>query len=436
MKEGRVVARGPTSSVLTAANIRRVYGVEADVASHARARHLTVVPLTRVEEDATRGAVLDGCDSDREDGAREAGVKACATGPAPKASRSAALQGCPAPRHIDTRDVRRRLAWTVAGFGAVAAASCVFAPVVGSTPLNLSRAFSHSIPFADNVDAQVFFVARLPRVVAAAVVGSGMAVAGVVFQALLRNPLASPDTLGVSAGATLGAMLAITFHVDVTLMGVTAVPLASFLGSAGALGIVYALAAARRRGTSSTVLILAGVALSALLSALVRLIQVIADFTDTFRSIRWMMGSLDVASYAPIVMALVPMAAGFAFVASLPRVLDLISLGTEAAAARGVDVRRAERVALVSASLSTGAAVSLGGPVPFVGIIVPHIVRLLIGADHRLVLPAAALFGASFLIVCDLVARTAFGPVELPVGTVTAILGGPFFLWLLFRRLA
>ena len=433
MKEGRVVARGPTSSVLTAANIRRVYGVEADVASHARARHLTVVPLTRVEEDATRGAVLDGCDSDREDGAREAGVKACATGPAPKASRSAALQGCPAPRHIDTRDVRRRLAWTVAGFGAVAAASCVFAPVVGSTPLNLSRAFSHSIPF--NVDAQVFFVARLPRVIAAAVVGSGMAVAGVVFQALLRNPLASPDTLGVSAGATLGAMLAITFHVDVALMGVTAVPLASFLGSAGALGIVYALAAARRRGTSSTVLILAGVALSAFLSALVRLIQVIADFTDTFRSIRWMMGSLDVASYAPIVMSLVPMAAGFAFVASLPRVLDLISLGTEAAAARGVDVRRAERVALVSASLSTGAAVSLGGPVPFVGIIVPHIVRLLIGADHRLVLPAAALFGASFLIVCDLVARTAFGPVELPVGTITAILGGPFFLWLLFRRL-
>src|SRR5438045_830138 len=313
--------------------------------------------------------------------------------------------------------------------------ACLLAPLVGSTPIRLARVFDRSIPFADNVDAQIFFVARLPRVLAAALVGAALALAGVVFQALLRNPLASPDTLGVSAGATLGAMLAITFHVDVALMGVSAVPLASFLGSAGALGIVYALAAARRRGTSSTVLILAGVALSAFLSALVRLIQVIADFTDTFRSIRWMMGSLDVASYAPIVMSLVPMAAGFAFVASLPRVLDLISLGTEAAAARGVDVRRAERVALVSASLSTGAAVSLGGPVPFVGIIVPHIVRLLVGADHRLVLPASALFGAAFLIVCDVVARTAFGAVEMPVGAVTAILGGPFFLWLLFRRL-
>jgi iron complex transport system permease protein len=415
MKDGRVVAHGPTGSVLTADNVRSVYGVEADVGAHARARHLTVVPLARI-------AVA---------GNGDAGLKACATTAAPTASGGrAAVQG---RQHSD---VRRRLAWTVAAFGALAAASCLFAPVVGSTPLSLSRAFSRSIPFADNVDAQVFFVARLPRVVAAAVVGSGMAVAGVVFQALLRNPLASPDTLGVSAGATLGAMLAITFHVDVAVLGVTAVPLASFLGSAGALGIVYALAAARRRGTSSTVLILAGVALSAFLGALVRLIQVLADFTDTFRSIRWMMGSLDVASYAPITMSLVPMAAAFACVASLPRILDLISMGAEAAAARGVDVRRAERIALVSASLSTGAAVSLGGPVPFVGIIVPHIVRLMVGADHRLVLPASALFGASFLIICDLVARTAFGPVELPVGTITAILGGPFFLWLLFRRLA
>jgi iron complex transport system permease protein len=240
----------------------------------------------------------------------------------------------------------------------------------------------------------------------------------------------------VSAGATLGAMIAITFHVDIALMGITAVPLASFVGSAGALGIVYLLAAARRRGTSSTVLLLAGVALSAFLGALLRLIQIAADFTDTLRNVRWMMGSLDVASYAPIVAALVPMVFAFAVAGSLPRVLDLISMGAEAAESRGVDVRRAERIALLSASLSTGAAVSLGGPIPFVGIVVPHIVRLLVGADHRLVLPASALFGASFVIICDVVARTAFGPVELPVGTVTAIIGGPFFLWLLFRRLA
>src|SRR5262249_14131256 len=152
---------------------------------------------------------------------------------------------------------------------------------------------------------------------------------------------------------------------------------------------------------------------SALLGALVRFIQVIADYTDTFRSVRWMMGSLDVASYAPIVAALVPTAVAFAMAATLPRVLDLISLGTEAAESRGVDVRRAEKVALVSASLSTGAAVSLAGPVGFVGIVVPHIVRLIVGANHRVVLPASALLGAAFLVACDLVARTAFGAVEM-----------------------
>jgi iron complex transport system permease protein len=322
----------------------------------------------------------------------------------------------------------------LAGFGGAALAVCLAAPLVGSTPVSLSRAFSRTIPFADNVDAQVFFIARLPRVLAAALVGGALAVAGVIFQAMLRNPLASPDTLGVSAGAALGAMIAITFHVDATAFGVPAVPLASFLGSAGALAIVYGMAEARSRGTSSAVLLLAGVALTALLGAAVRFIQVVADFADTFRTVRWMMGSLDVASYGPIGAALVPLALAAAAIVPLPRVLDLLSLGSDAAEARGVDVRRSERTALVGASLATGAAVSLGGPVPFVGIIVPHIVRLIVGADHRLVLPASALFGAAFLVICDVFARTAFAPVELPVGTVTAVLGGPFFLWLLFRH--
>jgi iron complex transport system permease protein len=331
-------------------------------------------------------------------------------------------------------ELRRRIALTIGGFGALTIVICLTAPLLGSTSISLWRAFDRSIPFADNVDAQVFFVARLPRVLAAALVGSAFALAGVVFQALLRNPLASPDTLGVSAGAALGAITVIAFHLDVAIFGVAAIPIASFAGSAGAFGIIYALSIARQRGTSTTVLLLAGVAISALLSAFNRFITLIADFTDTFRSVRWMMGSLDVGSYREIVAALLPLAISFAIIFSLPRVLDLISMGPDAAESRGVDVKRAERLALVGASLSTGAAVSLGGPIPFVGIIVPHMVRLMIGADHRLVLPASALFGASFLVVCDLLARTIFGPVEPPVGTVTALLGGPFFLWLLFRR--
>jgi len=330
-------------------------------------------------------------------------------------------------------DVRRRLAVTLAGFGALTFAVCLLAPLVGSTSIHFSRVFDRSIPFADNVDAQVFFVARLPRVVAAAVVGAGLALSGVVFQALLRNPLASPDTLGVAAGASLGAMLALTAHADFTLLGVSVVPLTSFAGSVGSLAIVFALSLARRRGTSSTVLLLGGIAIAALLNAAGRFIQYLADVTETFRTVQWLMGSLDVGSYAPILASLVPFGIACIGFVTLPRVLDLISLGEEAAEARGVDVVRTERIALVSASLSTGAAVSLGGPVLFIGIIVPHMVRLIVGADHRLVLPASALFGASFLIVCDLIARTIIAPVEMPVGIITAIIGGPFFLWLLFR---
>jgi iron complex transport system permease protein len=330
--------------------------------------------------------------------------------------------------------VRRRIAVTIAGFGALAIAVCILAPLVGTTNISLARVFDRSIAFADNVDAQVFFVARLPRVLAAVLVGGAFAVAGVVFQAFLRNPLASPDTLGVSSGATLGAVIVITFHLDVAVRGVSALPVASFAGSAGALGVVYLMSLARRRGTSSTVLLLGGVALSAFLGALNRLVQVLGDYTDVFRSMRWMMGSLDVGSYSDIVVPLVPMVAALAAIATLPRVLDLVSLGEPAAESRGVDVKKAERVALVSASLLTGSAVSIGGPVPFVGIIVPHIVRLIVGADHRVVLPAALLFGGSFLVLCDLVARTAFGPAGMPVGAVTALIGGPFFLWLLFRK--
>jgi iron complex transport system permease protein len=324
--------------------------------------------------------------------------------------------------------------WTVAGFGSIAVAACVLAPLVGSTPISLARAFSRSVPYADNIDAQIFFVARLPRVLAAALVGSALALAGVVFQALLRNPLASPDTLGVSAGASLGAMLAITFDRSFSVLGIPTLPLSSFAGSLGALLIVYGLSVVRRRGTSSMVLLLGGVTLTALLSAVMGFIQYMADFTQTFRNVRWMMGSLDVASYAPIAGALVPMAIAWVGFATLPRVLDLLSIGAESAAFRGVDVVRTERVALVSASLATGAAVSLAGPVSFVGIIVPHLVRLIVGADHRLVLPGSAFAGAALLIGCDVVARTVIAPLELPVGIVTAIIGGPVFLWLLFRR--
>ena len=335
------------------------------------------------------------------------------------------------------RPIRRRLLWTLAGFGTLA---------VGGVPARAARRqHAHSawarsstdrFPYADNIDAQIFFVARLPRVLAAALVGSALALVG------RRVPGAAAEPAGVAGHARrLGGRVARrddgdhASTLDFSLLGVSAVPLASFAGSLGALAIVYGLSAARRRGTSAVVLLLGGVTLHAaavggdrvravpgrlhrdvpqraLADGIARRRVLLADRSR--RSCRW-------RSRGP----------------ASPRCRACsicISVGSESAAARGVDVERTERIALVSASLATGAAVSLAGPVSFVGIIVPHLVRLIVGADHRLVLPASALFGAAFLIGCDLVARTVIAPLELPVGIVTAIIGGPVFLWLLFRR--
>jgi iron complex transport system permease protein len=330
--------------------------------------------------------------------------------------------------------LRQRLAISLALFGAFTIAVLAWAPTVGSTRISLARAFDRGIPWASNVDAQIFFVARLPRVLAGALIGASLAAAGVVLQALLRNPLATPFTLGVSAGAALGAMLAIAWRMDLGLLGVSSVPVASFTGAIVATAIVYALASSQRRGLSTNVLLLAGVTLNSFFSALILFVQYLADFAESYRAVRWLMGDLDVGSYGPLVAALPFVATAFAVFAVLPRALNLLTLGEDVAASRGVDVLRAERWAFLSASLATGAAVSVGGPVGFIGIVVPHLVRLIVGSDHRLVLPAATLFGAAFLVLCDLVARTIMAPIEIPVGIVTALIGGPFFLWLLVRK--
>ena len=329
---------------------------------------------------------------------------------------------------------RARLATTLLAFGLLTLVTCLLAPLVGSSHVSLARAFDPSIPFADNVDAQIFFVARLPRVIAGALVGAALASAGVVFQAILRNPLATPFTLGVSAGASLGAMLMIILGGALSLGPWSPVPLASFAGAAGAAALVYWLASSTGRPMSGAVLLLAGVTLNAFFSALILFVQYLADFAEVYRAARWLMGDLDVGGFGPIVASLPLVLVAFGLFALLPASLNLLSVSDESAAARGVDVVRTHRVAFVSASLATSAAVSLAGPIGFIGIVVPHLVRLLVGVDHRIVLPASALFGAAFLVACDLAARTVLAPVEIPVGVVTALLGGPFFLWLLVRQ--
>ena len=325
----------------------------------------------------------------------------------------------------------RRGAPLVVACGTAMILAVLAAPFVGTTDLSLARVFSRTMPFSDNVDAQIFFLARLPRAVAAALVGGTLAAAGVVFQGLLQNPLATPYTLGVSAGASLGAMIAITFGAAIPVGGVAS---ASLAGALAAVLIVYALANGRQRGMSTTVLLLAGVTLNAFFSALILFVQYLSDFAETYRALRWLMGDLDVAGYASILASLPFIVVSFLAFTWLARPLNLLSLGREAAGGRGLDVTRTQRVAFFSGSLATGAAVAVGGPIGFVGIIVPHLVRLLVGADHRLVLPASTFFGAAFLVACDVVARTALAPLELPVGIITVLIGGPFFLWLLLRR--
>ena len=332
------------------------------------------------------------------------------------------------------RPIGVRVAMTTAVFGALALVTIVAAPLVGSTAISLTRVFDGSIPFADNIDAQIFWVARMPRVLAGALVGAALAAAGVVFQAMLRNPLATPFTLGVSAGASLGAMLALVLGLPVTAGWLSPIPLASLVGAALAASVVYRLATLEGRAMSTTVLLLAGVTLNSFFSALIMFVQYIADFAQVYRATRWLMGDLDVGSFTPIAAAVPLMVIAFGMFALLPSSLNLLSLGGDAAAARGVDVARTQRLAFISASLATSAAVSLAGPIGFIGIVVPHLVRLMVGVDHRVVVPASALFGAAFLVVCDLGARTLLAPIEIPVGVITAMLGGPFFLWLLVRK--
>jgi iron complex transport system permease protein len=332
------------------------------------------------------------------------------------------------------RPLRRRLAAVVGGFGALVLIVAALAPLVGSTPISLARVFDRSIPFVDNPDAQIFFLARLPRVMAAMVVGAALATSGVVLQAMFRNPLAAPETLGVSAGAALGAILTIVLGLDVAIGPISPVPLASLAGALSAATAVYLLASAPRRPLSTAVLLLAGVTLNAFISAMILFVQYLSDFTQSFRALRWMIGDLDVGNYVSVLAALPLVAVAFGLAAMIAAPLNLLTLGGDVAATRGVNVVRTHRLAFLTASLATSAAVSLAGPVAFVGIVVPHLVRLIVGVDNRIVLPAAALFGAAFLVGCDLVARTVMSPIEIPVGIVTALIGGPFFLWLLVRN--
>jgi len=280
---------------------------------------------------------------------------------------------------------------------------------------------------ADTLIVQV----RLPRVILAALVGASLAGAGALYQALFRNPLADPYILGVSSGAGLGAMVAFVLTAGATALRFGAVPLAAFAGALLTMLLVVRLASSRGR-LEATSLLLAGVAISYTLSALTSFLMVFAR-QQMAVIVYWMMGGLSAASW-PYVAMITPMfLLGIIVPLLSTRELNLMLLGDERAGHLGLSVERFKLVMLAAASLLTAAAVAVSGLIGFVGLMVPHMVRLVLGPDHRSLLPASLLAGATVLVLADLAARTVLAPVEIPVGIVTAVLGGPFFVMLLVK---
>ena len=274
---------------------------------------------------------------------------------------------------------------------------------------------------------------RLPRVFLGFLVGVCLASVGVALQALLRNPLADPYVLGVSSGAALGVAVAVLFGIGATVLAFSLLPVCGFLGGLVALLVVYRMAATYDRLPIHSVL-LAGVILNAIFSALIMFITSIMEPNRSFGMMAWLMGSLTAPAYPALAALSVYLLAGLVLLFKQVRVLNILALGEEPARSLGIDTERAKRVIFLVSALLTGAVVSVSGMIGFIGMIIPHAVRLVIGADHRLLLPASALVGGIFLMVADTMARTFFVPSEVPVGIITALAGGPFFVYLLVWR--
>ena len=305
----------------------------------------------------------------------------------------------------------------------------IIGPLVGMRTIPLD-AVMH--PASWSRESEIFWRLRLPRVFVSFLGGIGLAVSGMSFQALFRNPLATPFTLGVSSGAALGAAAYVRFGLPAAFMGVPGISVSAFLGAMLSVLLVYGLTHLRS-GFSTGTMLLAGVAISFFFSSVNLFIQYISDFTQTFHIIRWLMGGLEVVGFRSVVNMLPFVSVGVLIILYLTHELNLMTTGEEIATSRGVNVGHVRRGTFFAASLMVGGVVSVCGPIGFVGMMSPHICRLMIGQDHRYLAPATLLFGGAFLTICDTFARTVIAPAEIPVGVITALLGGPFFIWLLVR---
>ena len=353
---------------------------------------------------------------------------------------------CPLSRQPDVRRWGGRLSWRPAALPLLAAALFValvlaaaygavsISPLTSAAILLNQTHIIHIQPSWPASDEAILLLYRLPRVVGAALVGAALGVAGVLFQGLLRNPLADPLLLGTSSGAALGATVAFLLPAAFTAywLGFGLVAIFAFAGALLSVGLVYLLATRNRR-TPVVTLLLAGVAVGAILTAGQTLLITMNDRLGLrlLSLYRWISGSVNVESWtqAQVVTALV--VAGVAASILLAPALDAFALGEEMAGHLGLRVERYKLLIVLVATLLVGAAVSISGIVGFVGLVAPHLCRLTLGPRHRLLVPASAFAGAIFVVLADLLARVVVAPGELPLGVLTALVGGPFFLWLL-----
>ncbi len=328
----------------------------------------------------------------------------------------------------------RRWFATIGTLSMIALLSIAVCALIGPTPLDLKQAFESSLP--PNPQAKILFGIRLPRILLAGLIGGALAGAGVVFQAILRNPLAEPYVLGVSSGAALGAATGILLNAQYTILGYNAMTVCAFAGALLTILLVYAIAESYGRVITHS-LLLTGVIANYVFAALIMLITSLVDFSKARDIIFWLMGNLGKIEYrySTILISCVYILAGLAVLLWYSRDLNLLSLGEASASQLGVEVEKLKKIAFVATSLITAAAVAEGGPIGFVGLIMPHAMRMMFGPDHRLLLPAAFLGGGVFLIISDTVARVGVRGNEIPVGVITALCGGPLFIFLLRRQI-
>ncbi len=336
---------------------------------------------------------------------------------------------------------KRRCLYSVIGLVALLVVTMVLAATVGSVQIpffTTCRVLLSQLPLVDiaptwpSTTETIILEIRLPRVILASLVGAALAIAGATYQGLFRNPLADPYLIGVAQGAALGAVIGFLLPFDWYGMGFGVIPLLAFTGALFSVAIVYSLARVGKT-LPVTTLILAGVALGALWGSIVSYL-IINSEEKMHGIIFWLMGSFSLTQWSEVKVVLPYVVVGVAIILLYSRSLNVMQLDEEQAQQLGINVERLKLILLAAATLITAAAVSFVGTIGFVGIIIPHAVRLVWGPDHRFLLPLSVLTGAVFLILADIVARTALAPTEVPIGVITAICGVPFFLYLLRRK--